>query len=77
MISAVIAQGRVRLCAYTGSFTAEPLIEFHEKLIHDTDGPVAEDTNGALKLFTLPDYFHNSTLTNDSGGTSNPTESSL
>ncbi len=47
------------------------------EVIHDTDGPVAEDTNGALKLFTLPDYFHNSTLTNDSGGTSNPTESSL
>jgi hypothetical protein len=40
MISAVTAQGLLRFSTYTGGFTAARFIEFCQKLIHDTDGPV-------------------------------------
>jgi transposase len=40
MISAVTAQGLLRFATYTGSFTAQRFIEFCQKLLADTDGPV-------------------------------------
>ena len=40
LVSAVTAKGALRFAAYEGRFTADSFIDFCQRLLHDSDGPV-------------------------------------